>query len=131
MNKHNKSALRAGTLALALALSSISHAAAPDPAAIRMAKYGSVSVEAVGSVTVGSSVAQVSDVVGSPSRQLPDGRWLLFRDFWIDGSSAHGSLVISFADGKVSSLTVVSHAKGVALCRDRDFLGALQLVARN
>jgi hypothetical protein len=135
MNTNTQSVLRTGLIALSLALASVSHAsvqaAAPgDPAAAKLALHGSVAVDSVSNVAIGASKADVSRTIGSPSRLLADGRWIMFRDFWVDHSAAHGSLVIGFTDGKVSDLSIVTPNEGVALCRMTADSVSVGLIAR-
>jgi hypothetical protein len=129
-------ALRSGLIALSLILASVNHAAVPesapsDRAAAKLNLYGSVGVESVGSnVRIGASKAEVALTVGSPSQVLSDGQWIFFRDFWVDHSVAHGSLVVGFVGGKVSELTIVTPAKGVALCRMIGRSSSAELISR-
>lgn len=123
MNTNSHSVLRAGFLALSLFLARAIYADVPapasgDPASSRMALCGSVAIDSVGrDVRIGSSKADVARAIGSPSRILSDGRWIVFRNFWVDQSVAHGSLVVGFTDGKVSELRIVTPKQGIALCR--------------
>jgi len=135
MNSNTRTVLRTGLIALSLVLTSVSQAAVPAPAssdraAARLNLYGSVAVNSVGSeVRLGSPKAEVAANIGSPSRILPDGRWIIFRNFWVDQSFAHGSLVVGFADGKVSELTLVTPKEGIALCRGENGPASAGLVA--
>ncbi len=123
MNTNAQSVLRTGLIALSLILASVGHASVPESASVDRAAanlnlYGSIAVDLVGSnVRIGSPKAEVATNIGSPSRILPDGRWIIFRNYWVDQSSAHGSLVVGFADGKVSELMIVTPKEGTALCR--------------
>jgi hypothetical protein len=123
MNSNTQSVLRSGLIALSLILASVSYATVPesassDHAAVKLNLYGSVPIDSVGpNVRIGASKADAALTLGYPSRVLSDGRWIIFRDFWVDHSTAHGSLVVRFEGGKVSELMIVTPAKGVALCR--------------
>jgi hypothetical protein len=136
MNTNTQSVLRTGLIALSLILASASHASVPDSAsrdraAAKLNLCGSVAVESVGSdVRIGSSRAQVALAIGSPSRVLADGRWIVFRDFWVDQSTAHGSLVVGFTDGKVSELRIVTPNEGAALCCAKSAPASVLLLAR-
>jgi hypothetical protein len=135
MNTNTQSVLRAGLVALSLILASAGHASVPDSAssdraAAKLSRFGSVAVESVGSdVRIGSSEAQVAITIGSPSRILSDGRWIIFRNFSVDQSAAHGSLVVGFSGGKVSELRIVTPQEGLALCRAKSSPASVQLLA--
>jgi hypothetical protein len=55
---------------------------------------------------------------------------MFLKDFSVDGSSAHGSLVVSFTNGRVSDLTLVTPLRGVALIRSHQGSGGAELIAR-
>jgi hypothetical protein len=136
MNTNTQSVLRTGLIALSLILASAGHAFVPDSApgdraAAKLNRCGSVAVESVGSdVRIGSSKAQVALSIGSPSRILADGRWIVFRDFWVDQSAAHGSLVVGLTAGRVSELRIVTPNEGVALCCAKGAPASVWLLAR-
>jgi hypothetical protein len=131
MNTNTQSVLRTGLVALSLVLAQVSLAAAPsDPAALKLARYGSVPVESAGpAVQIGAPKEEVSLTIGSPSRILRDGRWIFFRNFWVDQSLAHGSLVVAFKDGKVSELRIVTPSEGIALCNAKRGAASTVLIA--
>ena len=107
--------LRAAALAVTLLVLPVAFAQTSDRAAQILAATGSIQLAAVGPyVQLGTFAIQVSTKLGSPSATLPDGT-LLYSDFGIEHSSARGTLVVGFTNGRVSSLTLASPAVVVAL----------------
>ncbi|MGD1030040.1 MAG: hypothetical protein ABSA05_02770 [Opitutaceae bacterium] len=119
MNIIHTASLRAAALAAALvlipAIASAKDIAPSDSAARMLAATGIVPVTAAGSnVEIGSYRIHVWTSLGRPSAILADGTWL-YRDFTADGSAARGTLVVRFDHGKVSQLSLVSHAVETAM----------------
>ena len=107
--------LRATTLAVTLLVLPAAFAQTNDRAAQVLATTGSVRLESAGPyVGLGTYAIQVSAKLGSPSAILPDGT-LLYAGFGIEGSSAHGTLVVRFTNGRVSFLSLASPAVVIAL----------------
>jgi hypothetical protein len=136
MNSNTQSALRVALIGFSFFFSrhcfaSASAAHSGDSAAQQMDLTGSVAVESVGpQVKIGSSPKDVSRSLGNPSRVLADGRQIYFRDFWVDHSAAHGSLLVRYSEGEVSELRVVTPMEGVALCGARQDSASSGLIAR-
>jgi hypothetical protein len=108
MNTNIANLLRASVIAAALSLITVSASASTDTLAKGMSATGYLSVKAAGPyVEVGSYRIWVSSHLGSPSAVLPNGDWS-YRGFSVDGSSANGTLVVSFANGRVSQLRLVT-----------------------
>jgi len=121
MNMSNIPLLRAAALAAALVTLSAAGFAggSPNPSEDRalqiMSRAGYVQLARVSDVRVGSSIRSAFDAFGPANRILSDGTWLVYKDFHVDQSSAHGTLVVSFKDGRVSGLRLVSPNVAVAL----------------
>ena len=89
--------------------------ATADRAESLLAGRGSIPVEAAGPyVEVGTYRIQVAVKLGRPAARLPDGTWL-YENFVADGSNARGTLVVRFAQGRVSSLMLATPAVVAAL----------------
>ena len=113
------STLRTAALAAALlllpAVASAKDSATADRAESLLAGRGSIPVEAAGPyVEVGTYRIQVAVKLGRPAARLPDGTWL-YENFVADGSNARGTLVVRFAQGRVSSLMLATPAVVAAL----------------
>lgn len=111
--------LRTAALAAALlllpAVASANDSATADRAESLLAGRGSIPVEAAGPyVEVGTYRIQVAVKLGRPAARLPDGTWL-YENFVADGSNARGTLVVRFAQGRVSALTLATPAVVAAL----------------
>ncbi len=65
-------------------------------------------------VEPGTYQIQVSTALGRPTHLLADGTWL-YADFAVEASRARGTLVVRFAQGRVSTLTLVSPSVATAL----------------
>jgi len=121
MNVINIASLRGGALGAALvlvsAIASAKDTAPADSAAQLFATAGVVPVEAAkpyrelnsgaSAVRIGTWRSTVSLRLGRPSEVLADGTWL-YRNYTVDGSLAHGTLVVKFENGDVSQLSLVS-----------------------
>lgn len=78
-----------------------------DPAALLRA-HGAIAVAQAGPyVHRGSYRIQVATKLGSPDAILPDGTWL-YRSYAVPESSVDGTLVVRFANGRVSELVLAS-----------------------
>lgn len=77
---------------------------------------GSLSIANVGGeVRLGSGKASVSKNIGRPDLVLPNGAWMFYKNFYVDHSIAHGSLMVSFRDDRVTALRLVSPSVAVAM----------------
>lgn len=129
MKKILVSSLRAAALAATLFVLPAVFAHAPDRAAQILAATGSVRLESAGPyVNLGTYSIQVSTKLGAPSATLSDGS-LLYNDFSIEDSAAHGTLIVRFIDGRVSSLSLASPAAVIALRAGTEKSGDKVLVA--
>jgi hypothetical protein len=107
------SALTVLLAALPLAASAMETPA--DNAAHLLAATGSVALKAAGPyVEVGTFRVQVAAKLGQPAIRLTDGSWL-YKNFEVNNSDASGTLLVRFAEGRVSELALVSPATVVAL----------------
>jgi hypothetical protein len=105
----------AATLFLLPAIASAKDAAPADRAAQLLAACGSIPMSAVGPyVEVGTFQIQVSVKLGQPSAKLPDGTWL-YQGYAVEDSQATGTLVVRFAQGRVTSLSLASPVMVAAL----------------
>jgi len=112
-----RSALLAAFVGVLPALASVTDAPAADHPAHLLAILGSVSVSNAGPyVEIGTYQIQVSVKLGEPSARLPDGTWL-YDHRGIEGSAAEGTLVVRFAGGRVSGLSLAT-PRVVAALRD-------------
>lgn len=103
------------TLTVAAANVSAKSAASADRAAQLLAQHGTVNLKAAGPyVEVGTSRIWVDAKLGMPSARLPDGTWL-YRSFEVQDSEACGTLVVRFAKGRVSGLSLVTRAVETAM----------------
>ena len=85
-----------------------------------LATRGSIPMHAVGPyVEVGTFRIQVSAKLGRPSAQLNEGTWL-YENFKAEGTSARGTLIVGFKEGRVSSLSLATPAVVAALRNTRD-----------
>jgi len=121
MNVINTALIRAAASGASLLLLPVAAAARDsvpaDSAARLFAATGFVPVKAAKpyrepdsvayAIQVGSWRATVADRLGRPSAVLEDGTWL-YRNFTVDESLAHGTLVVQFDHGDVSRLSLVS-----------------------
>ena len=128
MNVVTIASLRAAACGAALllipAIASARGTAPADSAAHLFATTGIVPVvaakpyralsPAASSVQIGTWQTNVSLRLGRPSAVLDDGTWL-YRNFTVDGSVARGTLVVQFAHGDVSQLSLVSPAVEAAM----------------
>jgi hypothetical protein len=79
-------------------------------------RHGTVAVANAGPhVAVGTFRIQVETKLGRPDVKLADGTWL-YRGRAVAGSRATGTLVVRFADGRVSALALATPA-AVAVLR--------------
>ncbi|MDB6093252.1 MAG: hypothetical protein JWM32_814 [Verrucomicrobia bacterium] len=109
------SSLRTAALVIAISMAPAAFAQNADNAAQLLAATGSVRVSNVGPyVSVGTYRVQVSAKLGHPTTTLADGTWL-FENFNADASAAAGTLVVNFAGGRVSSLSLATRATVLAL----------------
>lgn len=128
MNAIDVASLRAAALAAALlvvpAIASANDTARADSAAQLFASAGVVPVEAAkpyralnpgaSVVKIGTWQSNVALRLGRPSAVLEDGTWL-YRNFTVDESLAHGTLVVQFDHGDVSQLSLVSPSVETAM----------------
>jgi len=115
MNTKIAPSLRAAALAAALFVVPAVFAANPDRPAEALAANGAVRIDSAGPyVEVGTYRVQVLAKLGSPSATLPDGT-LLYSGYGIEDSSARATLVVRFADGRVSQLMLANSDAVVAL----------------
>ncbi len=120
------SALRATALALTLVLLPATLARASAPTA-RSTASGTLPVGSVGPyVSVGTYVIQVATKLGTPSARLPDGTWL-YEDY-VAGDRT-GTLVVTFVNGRVSSLSLATPSAIAALRAHPDRIGTKTLAA--
>lgn len=92
-----------------------------DRACQIMDAKGYVALSSVGpGVEVGASKETVSKTLGRADVALPDGSWMFYRNFYVDHSIAHGTLVVAFSSGRVSALRLVTPLVAVALVAHPD-----------
>lgn len=128
MKTHLLAALAAALFASPLALAD-SSAPSRDTAAELLRRQGSLTITAAGAhVAPGTFRVQVAAKLGSPTLTLADGTWL-YRGRGIEGSTAQGTLVVRFAEGRVQSLALVTDAVVAALRADPSGRAAKDLVA--
>lgn len=90
-----------------------------DPAARALARAGRLEIDAAGPyVEHGTFRIQVLATLGRPLRVLSDGAWVYPR-YVVEESTAEGTLVIRFAGGRVSELTLVTPEVLAALGSDQ------------
>ena len=119
MNTTSHPLIRAAALAAALVALSVPSRAG-DLALQIMAQSGSVPIAKIGAdVRIGSPSKDVSEEVGHPSRILPDGTWLFYKNFYVDHSSACGTLAVSVKDGHVSAMKLVTPGVAAAMVAQR------------
>jgi outer membrane protein assembly factor BamE (lipoprotein component of BamABCDE complex) len=83
-----------------------SAASTRDTAADLLAQHGSIAVSSAGAhVSAGTFRVQVAAKLGRPDLVLPDGTWL-YHGRNVPESSARGTLVVRFDQGRVSSLSL-------------------------
>jgi len=75
-------------------------------------------------VQVGSYRIWVSSHLGRPAVILPDGTWL-YRGYQVDDSEVRGTLAVSFQNGQVSSLKLLSSARVAALMSAKPKSGSI------
>ena len=116
MNHSLHNTFRASAVAAALSLLSVITCAqaagngAADPVALAMNATGSLAVKGAGPyVEIGSFRIWVSSHLGKPRHILADGSWV-YQGFAVDNSDIHGALLVSFKQGRVSDLRLVSPA---------------------
>jgi hypothetical protein len=82
-----------------------------------LAVAGQIAVANVGDyVETGSFRVWVSSHLGRPDHVLPDGTWL-YENRQVQGSAVGGTLAISFANGRVNAMRLLSPATETALLR--------------
>jgi hypothetical protein len=129
MKNHLASALRAAAFATTLFVLPAAFAQNADRAAQLLATNGTVRVESAGPyVAVGTYRIQVTTKLGRPSATLADGT-MLYENYLADGSAATGTLVVQFAAGRVSSLSLAGPAVVAALRTPARKLGDKVLIA--
>jgi outer membrane protein assembly factor BamE (lipoprotein component of BamABCDE complex) len=116
------SLLRTATLITAFtalsALASAAEISATDSAARILVSNGFVSVQNAGPyVERGTFRIQVSTKLGRPSLALSDGTWL-YHGRTVEGSSARGTLIVRFNNGRVVDLAIATPAVVAALQAD-------------
>jgi hypothetical protein len=137
MNKNALHLVRAAALAAALVALSVPGFAGespkqPEDLALKlMDQTGSLSVDSVAGVRIGSSLKEAFGALGPADRVLADGTWVIYKDFHVNNSVAHGTLAVSLKDGRVSALRVVSPAVAVALVAHRGCAVDQVVVASN
>jgi hypothetical protein len=72
-------------------------------------------------VSVGCDEAAVYKSLGQPSAGLADGSWL-YRDFYQDGGSAKGTLLVRFEHGRVAKLELISPSEEQALGAEASYV---------
>ncbi|HUR59960.1 MAG TPA: hypothetical protein VM029_19720 [Opitutaceae bacterium] len=124
------SALRAALLTACVgAPAFVSAAPAADRAADVLARDGTLAAATAGRfVEVGTYRVQVAAKLGRPDLILQDGTWL-YRGRKVEDSSAQGTLVVRFANGRVTSLALATPAVVAALRADPRARGTQELVA--
>ena len=70
-------------------------------------------------------------MTGHPDCVLPDGTWLVYKDFYVDHSTAHGTLVVSFKDGLVTAMRLVTPNVAVALVAHPESAFGREVIASN
>lgn len=112
------SSLRSFLLLSILATAAGSAVQAADPnvtIAQQLDLRGEIPVREAGPyVQVGSYRIWVSSHLGRPAVVLPDGTWL-YRGFQVDATEVRGTLAVSFQDGRVVALKLLSSARVAAL----------------
>jgi len=79
--------------------------------ASRLASQGEIPVRQAGPyIEVGSYRIWVESHLGRPASVLPDGTWL-YRNYQVDDSQVGGTLAVSFHNGKVATLMLLSNAR--------------------
>ncbi|HUG11746.1 MAG TPA: hypothetical protein VMM36_12065 [Opitutaceae bacterium] len=119
MNTNIASVLRiaaiVASLTFATAIVSARSNTPADRAAELLAQHGTVHLKAAGPyVQVGTFRIWAEAKLGKPSVRMPDGTWL-YRNYEIKGSSAHGTLVVRFDEGRVSGMSLVTRAVETAM----------------
>lgn len=100
-----------------------------DPAAERLAAHGRLAISAAGPyVERGTFRVQVAAKLGRPDAVLADGTWLYERHA-IAGSAAQGTLVVRFADGRVTDLALLMPGSAAALRTEIETRGESSLLA--
>ena len=86
-----------------------------DIVAVTLQSTGWLPVKAAGPyVQLGSYRIWVSSHLGKPAKVLPDGTWV-YQGFKPEDSDAEGALLVSFKQGQVSDLRLVTPAVLTAL----------------
>ena len=92
-----------------------SSASSESQVAQNLAVTGQIAVANVGDyVQAGSFRIWVSSHLGRPDQVLPDGTWL-YSNRHVENSATGGTLAISFVNGKVSGMRLLSPATVTAL----------------
>jgi hypothetical protein len=108
-----RSAALAATLLAVPALASAIETA--DRAAELLTAHSTVTVSNAGPyVELGTFQIQVSTKLGRPDTKLSDGTWL-YSHYQVEESRAAGTLVVRFAKGRVSELSLVTPAAAIAM----------------
>ena len=134
MNHIARTSLRTASLVAALLLAtttaSVKAATPADTAAQTLATSGAVSVKAAGPyVQVGSYRIHVSSHLGRPSAVTRNGTWL-YRGFTADDSSATGTLMVRFENGRVSDLQLISATVETAMLNAPATKGSTLIASR-
>ena len=101
-----------------------------DRAVDTLASNGTIPVKAAGPyVEVGTSLIQVAVTLGQPTAKLGNGTWL-YQNHSVEGSDARGTLVVRFADNRVSELSLVTPAVATAMRSPSKSLDRAQVAVR-
>ena len=120
-----RSAALAVTLSFATAITSAKNAVPADLASDLLERHGTIAVRAAGPhVEIGSFLIQVTTKLGRPGARLPDGT-LLYHDYRVENSDALGTLVVRFAQGRVSGMSLVTPAVATTMMTPASSLGKI------
>jgi hypothetical protein len=85
----------------------------------QLGAQGEIAVREAGPyVHVGSYRIWVSSHLGRPASVLPDGTWL-YRNFQVEASVVGGTLAVSFHNGRVVNLRLLTNARVAELTSHR------------
>jgi len=94
-------------------------------ASLTLAVTGQIAVANVGDhIEAGSYRIWVSSHLGRPDHVLPDGTWL-YGNRQVENSNVSGTLAISFQNGRVSAMRLLSPAATIALLHPAKPVGPL------
>jgi len=88
-----------------------------------LAVTGQIPVASVGDyIHAGSFRIWVASHLGRPSHVLPGGTWL-YDNYHVENSTVGGTLAVSFENGKVSGMRLLSPATAIALLHPEKAIG--------